>query len=498
MSRKRPVFLLQRVQAHEGPINTMCLGKNTGLVFATGGDDKLLNLWTVGKDTPPAVFGPLKSPVTACEFASTDSEIACGNQSGTVRLFDINALKCVATFPVHRCEVTAVAFNPLDNGMMFSVGCDGVMHVLAANSDKPVASIPAHEGPARCVSVSFDGRFVATGGDDKCVKVFDMKMGKHVGVLKSHDGAVSAVEFSPNGDILASGGADRQTIFYSLEEMSELEGRVAKHTSGISKIRFSQDYNVAVGVSSDCLQILSYNPPGALERVQLDLSKVFDLSVFQNDIIVASSERGKALVTRVKADDLGDVARRPVPVKNKDRPRGSPSPQSKTEAVPYVAFSKERNAFVSDMNERYAKIGYIGKVIRDKGLPGALEEGVKKPDVGAELLSLLAEKPQIVKLADSVMMLHISKMIISENPDLAITTITNQLKSFGALVRATLSMAPTGAGIDIALEERKEKSKDFANMFKLLAVDLQRLSSERSSVAKKAAAMLNDWKVFLK
>ena len=150
------------------------------------------------------------------------------------------------------------------------------------------------------------------------------------------------------------------------------------------------------------------------------------------------------------------------------------------------------------MNERYAKIGYIGKVIRDKGLPGALEEGVKKPDVGAELLSLLAEKPQIVKLADSVMMLHISKMIISENPDLAITTITNQLKSFGALVRATLSMAPTGAGIDIALEERKEKSEDFANMFKLLAVDLQRLSSERSSVAKKAAAMLNDWKVFLK
>lgn len=498
MSRKRPVFLLQRVQAHDGPINTMCLGKTTGLVFATGGDDKLLNLWTVGKDTPPAVFGPLKSPVTACEFTSTDSEIACGNQSGTVRLFDINALKCVCTFPVHRCEVTSVCFNPLDNEMMFSVGCDGVMHVLSANSDKPIASISAHDGPARCVSVSYDGRFVATGGDDKCVKVFDMKMGKHISVFKAHDGAVSAVEFSPSGDILASGGADRQTIFYDLAEMSEIEGRPAKHTSAISKIRFSRDYDVAVSVSSDCLQVLSYNPPGALERVQLDLSKVFDVSVFHNDLIVASSERGKALVTRVKADDLEDVANRPVPSKPKDRLRASPSPQKGGDAVPYAAFTKERSAFVSDMNERYTKIGYLGKVIRERGLAGALDEGMKKPDVGAELLSLLAEKPQVVKLGDSVMMLTIAKMIIGENPDLAILTITNQLKSFGALVRATLSMAPSGAGIDIALEERKEKSTDFANMFKLLAVDLQRLASERSSVAKKAAAMLNDWKVLLK
>lgn len=494
MSRKRAV-LLQRVQAHEGPINTMCLGKTSALVYATGGDDKILNLWTVGKDTPPAVFGPLNSPVTACEFASGDTEIACGNQSGTVRLFNINALKCVCTFPVHRCEVTSVCFNPLDNDMMFSVGCDGVLQVLSTQSDKPVASIPAHDGPARCVCVSHDGRFVATGGDDKSVKVFDMKMAKNIAVLKSHDGAVSAVEFCPTANILASGGADRQTIFYDLAEMSEIEGRVSRHTSAISKIRFSLDYNVAVGVSSDCLQILSYDPPGALERVQLDMSKVLDLSVFQSDIMIASTERGKALVTRVKADDLGEISRRPVP-KNKDKVKGVPSPQAKGgDAAVFSAFVKERNAFISEMNDRYTKIGSIGRVVREAGLAGALTEGVKNPDFGEELLSLLADKPQVVKLEDSVMLLHIAKMIINDNPDLAILTITNQVKVFGALVRATKSPA---RGRDNVHEGSKQKSEEFRNMLKLLVVDVQRIASEKTSLGKKATALLNDWKVLLK
>ena len=514
MSQKRSV-LLQRVQAHDGAVNTMCLGKNTGLVFATGGEDRLLNLWSVGKDTPPAVFGPLKSPVTACEFAYSDNEIACGNKSGTVRLFDINALKCACTCPVHGADVTAIAFNPSDKNMMFSVGADGVLQVLTLQSDRPVATFNAHKGAAHCVAVSRDGRCVATGGDDNTVKVFDLKSGKQLASFCSHDGAVRAVEFGPKANVLASGGDDNQAIFYDMLQLSEINGKVKKHSGPITRIRFSQDYDVAVAASGDCLQILGYNPPTVHERVPLDLSRVFDVSVFQRDIIIASAEAGKALITRVKAEDLAPFGKKKAPAKAKPEPKKeskSEAPAAKAESKPkrtesndantectvYPAFSKERGAFMTEMNERYARIGHVGKLVREKGLAGALEECMKKPDVGAELLGLLAEKPQVIKLGDAVMILHITKLVINDNPDLAVNMIDAQLRSFGALVRATMVMASSAVGIDIALEERKEKSEDFVNMFKLLAVDLQRLASGRTKAAKKAASILNDWKVFLK
>lgn len=508
MTQKRSV-LLQRVQAHEGAINAMCIGKNTGLVFATGGEDRLLNLWSVGKDTPPAVFGPLKSPVTACEFAFSDNEIACGNQTGTVRLFDINALKCACTCPVHRAEVTAIAFNPTNKNMMVSVGADGVLQVLTLDSDRPVATFNAHNGAARCVAISHDGRLIATGGDDKCVKVFDIQSGRELASFKSHTGAVQAVEFGPKGNVLASGGADCQTVFYNVLELSEIDGMIKKHSNPITKIRFSREHDAAVAVSSECLQILAYDPPSVYERVPVDLSRPFDVSVFEHDIIIASGDSGRAIITRVKAEDLAPFGKKKAPAKPKSdaKPRAKPESKPKekaetgdmnTECTVYPAFSKERGAFMTEMNERFARIGRVGKLVRDKGLGGALEECVLKPELGAELLGLLAEKPQVVKLGDAVMILHIATLVIQDNPELAVNMVDAQLRAFGALVRATMAMASSAVGIDIALEERREKSEAFVKMFKRLERDLERLASERTRAAKKAAAILSDWKVFLK
>lgn len=66
-----------------------------------------------------------------------------------------------------------------------------------------------HWGPVRCVAHSADGKFIASGGDDKAVRIWEADTLKPVKVLASHEGVVLAVAFSDDGKRLASAGADQ-------------------------------------------------------------------------------------------------------------------------------------------------------------------------------------------------------------------------------------------------------------------------------------------------
>lgn len=49
--------------AHSDSINCLSIGKKACRLFVTGGDDHIVNLWTIGKPTalmvPPLIFGNL-------------------------------------------------------------------------------------------------------------------------------------------------------------------------------------------------------------------------------------------------------------------------------------------------------------------------------------------------------------------------------------------------------------------------------------------------------
>ena len=71
-----------------------------------------------------------------------------------------------------------------------------------------------------CLKFSPDGQWVASGGEEGAVKIWDLRAGKMMTEFHDHGGPVYDVEFHPHEFLLASASADRTVNFWDLENFN--------------------------------------------------------------------------------------------------------------------------------------------------------------------------------------------------------------------------------------------------------------------------------------
>jgi WD40 repeat protein len=71
-----------------------------------------------------------------------------------------------------------------------------------------LSTLRGHTGEVYAIAFSPDGRWIASGGGDSTVKVWDSGTEKVVRSFRGHIGIVGSVSFSPDGHRLASGSRD--------------------------------------------------------------------------------------------------------------------------------------------------------------------------------------------------------------------------------------------------------------------------------------------------
>jgi dipeptidyl aminopeptidase/acylaminoacyl peptidase len=116
----------------------------------------------------------------------------------------------------HDSWVNSVSFSP-DGKTLASGSEDKTIKVWNLATGKEITTLTGHTLLVNSVSFSPDGKTLASGSDDKTIKVWNLATGKVISTLTGHTSWVNSVSFSPDGKTLASGSADNTIKVWNLK-----------------------------------------------------------------------------------------------------------------------------------------------------------------------------------------------------------------------------------------------------------------------------------------
>ncbi len=184
-----------------------------------------------------------RSPVTNATTAALISgpRVLLGLASGEIVEWRPNLplgqplaqLDAPITSLVQAATVPATFFAATSNGDVYAIAG-------SSPSQKP-HPVLRHAERTAALSTSADGRFVASGGWDKRVRVYDTRT-RSITTLYGHDDVVSALQFTPDGRYLISASWDQTVRIWSLQDALKRERLVLRgHDVGVHSVRFSHD-----------------------------------------------------------------------------------------------------------------------------------------------------------------------------------------------------------------------------------------------------------------
>jgi hypothetical protein len=140
-----------------------------------------------------------------------------GRRTARVLLKDA---KEAVRFRAHRGAVYSLAFWP-DGRLLASGSQDRTVRLWSLREGQLVGTLKGHSDNVNSVAVSPDGSLLASGSADKTVRLWSLSRGEPAGELRGHSESVSTVAFSPNGRRLASGSLDQTIRLWSVSKGDE-------------------------------------------------------------------------------------------------------------------------------------------------------------------------------------------------------------------------------------------------------------------------------------
>ncbi|KAH7459139.1 Vegetative incompatibility protein [Fusarium oxysporum f. sp. matthiolae] len=173
---------------------------------------------------------------------------------------------CLQTLEGHDHGVNSVVFS--NDGLRLASGSnDRTIKIWDATSGECIQTLKGHDGSVKLVTFLNDGLRLASGSYDRTIKIWDTTSGDCIQTLKSYDRWVNSVAFSNDGLHLASGSRDGTIKIWDATSgdcIQTLKG----HDRRVNSVAFSNDgLRLASGsddetdkiwdaTSGDCIQTL--------------------------------------------------------------------------------------------------------------------------------------------------------------------------------------------------------------------------------------------------
>jgi len=250
--------------------------------------------------------------------------------------------KCLKTLPGHSGDVYSIAFFPAGK-YLASGGEDDAIKIWDVKTGECLRTIKTSSGNVRAFSISPGGKLIASGQYDSTVKIWSAGTGDLLRTLEGHEQMIRSVAFSPDGSVIASGGQDRTIRLWNSstgESINILEG----HKDWIYSIAFSPDGCFLASAGDEQLIKLWDSSTGeCIREIDSQSRGIYALAFSPAGRYVAGGGRNKAI--RIWDADRGDCIR---------------TMEGHADKVRTVAFSPDGKFIASGGDDNHLKVWNSG------------------------------------------------------------------------------------------------------------------------------------------
>lgn len=153
-------------------------------------------------------------------------------------------------------NVICLAFTQ-DCRFVATGGMDNQINLWDVATGTELISFKGHNDWIVSLAISPDGNYIVSGSKDKTARIWDVKSGQQSAVLKGHDGTVAAVAYSYDGKLIATGCKDGKIRVYDSYSGTLLR-TLGGHKGEVTSISVSPDDKHVASTGAD-KQLMVYN-----------------------------------------------------------------------------------------------------------------------------------------------------------------------------------------------------------------------------------------------
>lgn len=183
---------------HREPVTCIAMHPNYSLC-ASGSEDTTIRLWDFESGQYERTLKGHTGPVTGVAFDPNNGNVLASCSSDmTAKLWDMSSsgqYNCMKTLRGHDHSVSGVAFVLPTCDFVLTCSRDQSIKYWEVSTGYCNKTFAGHSDWVKCLSVSLDGEWVASGSSDQSIIVHKISSGSVVQTLRGHEHVVESVCF---------------------------------------------------------------------------------------------------------------------------------------------------------------------------------------------------------------------------------------------------------------------------------------------------------------